>query len=39
MLNEVSCALLLVSHDEVFLSRLTGREWTISREGRLDGGY
>jgi ATPase subunit of ABC transporter with duplicated ATPase domains len=34
-LNEVSCALLLVSHDEVFLSRLTGREWIIDREGRL----
>jgi ATPase subunit of ABC transporter with duplicated ATPase domains len=29
-----SGALLLVSHDKLFLSRLTGREWAIGREGR-----
>jgi ATPase subunit of ABC transporter with duplicated ATPase domains len=34
-LSEVSCALLLVSHDEAFLSRLSVREWTIDQEGRL----
>jgi ATPase subunit of ABC transporter with duplicated ATPase domains len=32
-LGEVSCALLLVSHDEVFLSALTGIEWAIRGEG------
>ncbi|MDR2403733.1 MAG: ATP-binding cassette domain-containing protein [Spirochaetaceae bacterium] len=30
-LAEYPGALLLVSHDEVFLSRLTNREWTIDR--------
>jgi ATPase subunit of ABC transporter with duplicated ATPase domains len=30
MLSEVVCALLLVSHDEVFLSRLTNRSWVIT---------
>jgi ATPase subunit of ABC transporter with duplicated ATPase domains len=30
MLRECRCALLLVSHDEVFLSALTDREWTIA---------
>ncbi|MDR1325199.1 MAG: ATP-binding cassette domain-containing protein [Treponema sp.] len=34
MLNEAVCALLLVSHDEVFLSRLTQRSWVIS-DGRV----
>ncbi|MDR2246374.1 MAG: ATP-binding cassette domain-containing protein [Treponema sp.] len=34
-LNEVSCAMLLSSHDAVFLSRLTGREWAITRDGRM----
>ncbi|MDR2052999.1 MAG: ATP-binding cassette domain-containing protein [Treponema sp.] len=29
-----SGALLLVSHDKPFLSRLTGREWVITQEGR-----
>jgi ATPase subunit of ABC transporter with duplicated ATPase domains len=29
MLTEAACALLLVSHDEVFLSRLTKRSWNI----------
>jgi ATPase subunit of ABC transporter with duplicated ATPase domains len=33
MLKECPCALLLVSHDEVFLSSLTKREWAISRKG------
>jgi ATPase subunit of ABC transporter with duplicated ATPase domains len=32
-LREVSCAMLLVSHDEVFLSRLTVKEWAITRDG------
>jgi ATPase subunit of ABC transporter with duplicated ATPase domains len=35
-LAEVSCALLLVSHDEAFLSALTSREWTVNAEGRLE---
>lgn len=30
MLKECCCALLLVSHDEAFLSALTETEWTIS---------
>jgi ATPase subunit of ABC transporter with duplicated ATPase domains len=34
-LGEVSCALLLVSHDEVFLAALTDREWSIDRQGLL----
>jgi ATPase subunit of ABC transporter with duplicated ATPase domains len=34
-LNEVEAALLLVSHDEVFLSKLTLTEWAISRDGTL----
>jgi ATPase subunit of ABC transporter with duplicated ATPase domains len=34
-LSEVSCALVLVSHDQAFLSRLTKREWKICRDGRL----
>jgi ATPase subunit of ABC transporter with duplicated ATPase domains len=34
-LREVSCAMLLVSHDETFLSRLTVKEWAISGEGRV----
>jgi ATPase subunit of ABC transporter with duplicated ATPase domains len=33
-LAELPCALLLVSHDEVFLSALTSREWSI-RRGRV----
>jgi ATPase subunit of ABC transporter with duplicated ATPase domains len=32
-LTEYPGALLLVSHDEVFLSRLTNREWSIGRRG------
>jgi ATPase subunit of ABC transporter with duplicated ATPase domains len=32
-LAEYSGALLLVSHDELFLSRLTGRKWSITRRG------
>jgi ATPase subunit of ABC transporter with duplicated ATPase domains len=28
-----ACALLLVSHDELFLSRLTSKEWRISTRG------
>jgi ATPase subunit of ABC transporter with duplicated ATPase domains len=36
-LKQVSCALLLVSHDEAFLSALTRIEWTI-RNGRLTTG-
>jgi ATPase subunit of ABC transporter with duplicated ATPase domains len=32
-LSEVSCAMLLVSHDEVFLSRLAMKEWRITRDG------
>ena len=35
-LAEVSCALLLVSHDEAFLSALTSREWAINADGRLE---
>jgi ATPase subunit of ABC transporter with duplicated ATPase domains len=35
-LAEVSCALLLVSHDEAFLSALTSREWAINAEGLLE---
>jgi ATPase subunit of ABC transporter with duplicated ATPase domains len=35
-LSEVSCAMLLVSHDAVFLSRLTTREWAITRDGRVE---
>jgi ATPase subunit of ABC transporter with duplicated ATPase domains len=34
-LAEVSCALLLVSHDEAFLAALTNREWAIDRRGQL----
>jgi ATPase subunit of ABC transporter with duplicated ATPase domains len=34
-LAEVSCALFLVSHDEVFLAALTNRTWTIDRRGLL----
>jgi ATPase subunit of ABC transporter with duplicated ATPase domains len=34
-LAEVSCALLLVSHDEAFLAALTNREWAIDRHGLL----
>jgi ATPase subunit of ABC transporter with duplicated ATPase domains len=34
-LAEVSCALLLVSHDEVFLAALTNQEWRIYRNGVL----
>lgn len=33
-LVEYSGALLLVSHDKLFLSRLTTREWTLVRNGR-----
>ncbi|MDR1176403.1 MAG: hypothetical protein LBK83_13155 [Treponema sp.] len=36
MLSEVEAALLLVSHDEVFLSKLANREWSISGEGKLE---
>jgi ATPase subunit of ABC transporter with duplicated ATPase domains len=32
-LTEYAGALLLVSHDETFLSRLTGKTWTVSRKG------
>jgi ATPase subunit of ABC transporter with duplicated ATPase domains len=35
-LTEVSCALLLVSHDEAFLAVLTSREWAINRDGLLE---
>jgi ATPase subunit of ABC transporter with duplicated ATPase domains len=35
-LAEVLCALLLVSHDEVFLAALTKREWRIGRNGVLN---
>ncbi|GHU01654.1 ABC transporter ATP-binding protein [Spirochaetia bacterium] len=31
MLDEVESALLLVSHDEVFLEKLTGSRWNISK--------
>jgi ATPase subunit of ABC transporter with duplicated ATPase domains len=34
-LCETVCALLLVSHDEAFLSTLTNREWALSLEGFL----
>jgi ATPase subunit of ABC transporter with duplicated ATPase domains len=34
-LGEVSCALLLVSHDEAFLTALTNKEWNIDRKGVL----
>jgi ATPase subunit of ABC transporter with duplicated ATPase domains len=34
-LAEVSCALFLVSHDELFLAALTTREWNIDRQGLL----
>jgi ATPase subunit of ABC transporter with duplicated ATPase domains len=34
MLEQVSCALLLVSHDEVFLSALTHAQWAV-RDGLL----
>jgi ATPase subunit of ABC transporter with duplicated ATPase domains len=34
-LSEYSGALLLVSHDKSFLSRLTGKEWAIGGEGRV----
>jgi ATPase subunit of ABC transporter with duplicated ATPase domains len=33
-LAEFRGALLLVSHDELFLSRLTGREWAVNRQGK-----
>jgi ATPase subunit of ABC transporter with duplicated ATPase domains len=33
-LAEFRGALLLVSHDELFLSRLTGLEWAIDRQGQ-----
>lgn len=36
-LSEVSCAMLLVSHDAAFLSRLTMVEWMITRDGILVG--
>jgi ATPase subunit of ABC transporter with duplicated ATPase domains len=35
-LAEVSCALLLVSHDEAFLAALTSREWAVSAGGLLE---
>jgi ATPase subunit of ABC transporter with duplicated ATPase domains len=34
-LTEVEAALLLVSHDEIFLSHLTSREWNINKNGEL----
>jgi ATPase subunit of ABC transporter with duplicated ATPase domains len=34
-LGEVSCAMLLVSHDKTFLSRLTTQEWTITPNGQV----
>jgi ATPase subunit of ABC transporter with duplicated ATPase domains len=34
-LAEAPCALLLVSHDETFLSALTEIEWAAGRDGRL----
>jgi ATPase subunit of ABC transporter with duplicated ATPase domains len=34
-LAEVSCALFLVSHDEVFLAALTKGRWDIGRRGVL----
>jgi ATPase subunit of ABC transporter with duplicated ATPase domains len=35
-LAEVSCALLLVSHDEAFLAALTSREWAVNGKGLLE---
>jgi ATPase subunit of ABC transporter with duplicated ATPase domains len=32
-LTEYSGALLLVSHDEMFLSRITGESWAVNRQG------
>jgi ATPase subunit of ABC transporter with duplicated ATPase domains len=32
-LTEYSGALLLVSHDGMFLSRLTGETWAVARQG------
>jgi ATPase subunit of ABC transporter with duplicated ATPase domains len=34
-LSEAESALLLVSHDEMFLSHLTGKEWSINKNGEL----
>jgi ATPase subunit of ABC transporter with duplicated ATPase domains len=34
-LAEVEAALLLVSHDELFLSHLTNKEWSINKNGEL----
>jgi ATPase subunit of ABC transporter with duplicated ATPase domains len=36
MLARVEAALFLVSHDDAFLSRLTGQEWSISAGGILE---
>jgi ATP-binding cassette subfamily F protein uup len=35
-LAEVSCTLLLVSHDAAFLAALTSREWAINADGVLE---
>jgi ATPase subunit of ABC transporter with duplicated ATPase domains len=35
-LTEVEAALFLVSHDDVFLSRLTNQEWSINASGVLE---
>ncbi|MDR2535462.1 MAG: ATP-binding cassette domain-containing protein [Treponema sp.] len=34
-LREVSCGIVLVSHDDAFLTALTETEWAISRDGDL----
>ncbi|MDR3356194.1 MAG: ATP-binding cassette domain-containing protein [Spirochaetaceae bacterium] len=38
-LSEVTCTMILVSHDEAFLSRLTAKEWAISADGRVLASY
>ncbi|MDR1574939.1 MAG: ATP-binding cassette domain-containing protein [Treponema sp.] len=35
LIKEVEAALFLVSHDDLFLSRLTNQEWSINAEGIL----
>jgi ATPase subunit of ABC transporter with duplicated ATPase domains len=38
-LADCPCGLLLVSHDRLFLDKLTGTEWRISKEAGLDKSY
>ena len=38
-LADCPCGLLLVSHDRLFLDKLTGTEWRISKEPGLDKSY